>query len=196
MNRFEKQSDAELLARTAREPKAFEAFYLRHERLVLGFLIARTRNAEVAADLAAETFAGLLEGADRFDPTRLGGDSAVPWLLAIARYTLRASVRRGIVADEARRRLQCEPLVLDDAALARVEEIGAEGSLVGLLAELPANLRDAVSARVLEERGYPEIAADLECSELVVRKRVSRGLSRLRAAVVSSPQPMNQGGKP
>jgi RNA polymerase sigma-70 factor (ECF subfamily) len=33
---------------------------------------------------------------------------------------------------------------------------------------------------VLEERPYSEIAGELSCSELVVRKRVSRGLARMR----------------
>jgi RNA polymerase sigma factor (sigma-70 family) len=185
VDRFENRSDAELLERTSEDPRAFECFYLRHESLVLGFLMSRTRSAELAADLAAETFAGLLEAAERFDPTRLGGTSAVPWVLSVARYTLFASVRRGFVADEARRRLECEPLVLDDAALARVEEMGSASHLLGLLQELPADLRDAVTARVLDERDYRQIAADLGCSELVVRKRVSRGLSRLRAALTS-----------
>lgn len=185
MERFENHSDAELLKLTSEDPRAFECFYLRHERLVLGFLMSRTRSAELAADLAAETFAGLLEAAERFDPTRLGGTSAVPWILSVARYTLFASIRRGIVADEARRRLECEPVVLDDAALARVDEMGSAADLLGLLEELPADIRDAVTARILDEQGYPQIAADLGCSELVVRKRVSRGLSRLRAALTS-----------
>jgi RNA polymerase sigma-70 factor (ECF subfamily) len=33
---------------------------------------------------------------------------------------------------------------------------------------------------ILDERSYPEIAAELRCSENVIRKRVSRGLARLR----------------
>jgi DNA-directed RNA polymerase specialized sigma24 family protein len=33
---------------------------------------------------------------------------------------------------------------------------------------------------VLEEREYGEIAAELECSEAVVRQRVSRALRKLR----------------
>jgi RNA polymerase sigma factor (sigma-70 family) len=187
VDRFESYSDAELLERSAEDPRAFECFYLRHERLVIGFLMSRTRNAEVAADLAAETFAGLLEAAERFDPTRLGGTSAVPWVLSVARYTLFASVRRGIVADEARRRLECEPLELDDEALARVEEMGSTDAqhLLKLLNDLPTDVRDAVTARILDERDYRQIATELGCSELVVRKRVSRGLSRLRAALTS-----------
>jgi DNA-directed RNA polymerase specialized sigma24 family protein len=36
---------------------------------------------------------------------------------------------------------------------------------------------------VVDERGYPEIARDLRCSEAVVRRRVSRGLAALRDQV-------------
>ena len=50
----------------------------------------------------------------------------------------------------------------------------------GLVESLPEDERDAVELRVVHEREYAEIAAELRCSELVVRKRVSRGLARLR----------------
>jgi RNA polymerase sigma-70 factor (ECF subfamily) len=40
-----------------------------------------------------------------------------------------------------------------------------------------------VRAYVIEERAYPDIAAELDVSEAVVRKRVSRGLAALRARV-------------
>jgi DNA-directed RNA polymerase specialized sigma24 family protein len=40
----------------------------------------------------------------------------------------------------------------------------------------------AVRARVIDEDAYPDIAERLRCSEQVVRKRVSRGLARLRSA--------------
>ena len=33
---------------------------------------------------------------------------------------------------------------------------------------------------MVDERGYGEIAAELQCSESVVRQRVSRGLAALR----------------
>lgn len=185
MDFLERLTDAELLARTAREPKAFAAFYRRHERLVLRYLMSRCRDAELTADLAAETFAAALESADRFDPGRSPGAGAVPWILMIARSTLRASVRRGIVAEGARRRLALEPLTLDDDALARVElRASLDLPLEELLADLPEDLRDAVVARVLEERDYEEIATQLGRSKQVVRKRVSRGLTRLRSILL------------
>jgi RNA polymerase sigma-70 factor (ECF subfamily) len=48
------------------------------------------------------------------------------------------------------------------------------------LSDLPADQREAVRRRVLDEADYPTIASELECSEAVVRQRVSRGLAALR----------------
>jgi RNA polymerase sigma factor (sigma-70 family) len=187
MNFLERLTDAELLARTPREPQAFATLYRRHEQLVLQFLLGRCHDAEVAADLAAETFASVLEAAARFDAARSGGVSALPWILAIARHTLIASVRRGTVADQARRRLRLQPIELTDASLARVEELASiEFDLDQVLADLSPEQREAVVARVLDERDYDEIAAQLGCSQMVVRKRVSRGLMRLRTALQSA----------
>jgi DNA-directed RNA polymerase specialized sigma24 family protein len=57
----------------------------------------------------------------------------------------------------------------------------AEVDVMTTMDGLPANERDAVRARVVDEREYREIAGVLECSESVVRQRVSRGLARARA---------------
>jgi RNA polymerase sigma factor (sigma-70 family) len=62
--------------------------------------------------------------------------------------------------------------------LERIEEL--DGTTVELLSGLPPRAREAVKARVVDERDYPDIARDLRCSEAVVRKRVSRGLKALR----------------
>ena len=45
---------------------------------------------------------------------------------------------------------------------------------------LPRDEQAAIRSRVLDERSYSEIATQLKCSEMVVRKRVSRGLARIR----------------
>ncbi|HJZ35398.1 MAG TPA: RNA polymerase sigma factor [Solirubrobacterales bacterium] len=189
MDFLERLTDAELLERTAREPRAFATLYRRHERIVLRFLMSRCRDAELTADLTAETFARALEAAGRFDGARAGGTSALPWLLAIAHNTLITSLRRGVVAEDARRRLGCEPLALDDDDLARVErQASPEVPLAELLGGLPDELREAVVARVLDERDYEEIAAELGCSKQVVRKRVSRALTRLRSRLLPAGQ--------
>ena len=86
--------------------------------------------------------------------------------------------------DRARRRLAMQPVVLDDRDLERVEEISAETDLMRELAsQLEPDQFQALRARVLDEREYGEIAAQLKCSESVVRKRVSRALGVLRRAM-------------
>jgi DNA-directed RNA polymerase specialized sigma24 family protein len=48
-------SDADLLARTNRDARAFGAFYDRFEADVLAFFYFATRRANIAADLTAES---------------------------------------------------------------------------------------------------------------------------------------------
>jgi hypothetical protein len=49
-------------------PEDFGRFYDRHVRTVLGYFQRRTGNPELAADLAAETFAAALVARRRFKP--------------------------------------------------------------------------------------------------------------------------------
>ena len=168
--------DEGLLASARAEPAAFGAFYRRHEDQVLGYFLVRVGDPEVAADLTAETFAAALASCHRFRPRRKKPASA--WLFGIARNKLAMSRRQGRVEARARRRLGMAPLVLTDDS---IERIGAlDHTALALVDDLPGNQQDALRARVIDERDYPDIAKDLRCSEAVVRKRVSRGLETLR----------------
>lgn len=166
--------DDELLARFVEgEPEAFVTFYRRHLAAILGFFLRRTRDAELTADLTAEVFAAALVAARRYRP---GEQPALAWLYGIAAHKLADSRRRGRVEDDARRRLALAPLAIDDEDLARVQEMADSGAAETALRSLPAGQRDAVLARVVEERPYDEIADQMQCSVLLVRQRVSRGL--------------------
>jgi RNA polymerase sigma-70 factor (ECF subfamily) len=176
------REDRDLLRRIAAgDDDAFSAFYRAHLDAVVAFFRRRVPDGELAFDLAAETFAAVVIGATSY----AGDGPAAAWLYGIARNKLRESLRRGRVEDGARRRLGIEPVLLDDRDLERVEERAVAGGdcLARELAELPEPTRRALLARVVEERAYHEIAAELNCSELVVRQRVHRGLSRLRAGL-------------
>jgi len=83
--------------------------------------------------------------------------------------------------------LIASPLAVEDYDLARILDLADDraGSVRGLLEALPVDERVAVHARVIDEREYGDIAQSLGCSELVIRKRVSRGLARLRARLAS-----------
>ncbi len=174
-------ADGDLLrAAASGDDRAFAEFYRRWLPLVTGYHLRRTRSRELAFDLTAETFAAIVAGLHRFNPER---GPAAGWLFEIAEHKLLDSRRRARVESSARMRLRHEPVVLEDRDLQRVEELASLGDasrLDRLLAQLPVSQRDAVRARVLDERSYRDIAGEMACSEAVVRQRVNRGLNRLR----------------
>jgi RNA polymerase sigma-70 factor (ECF subfamily) len=164
------------------DPDAFVSFYRRHLASMLAFFVRRTGDPELTADLTAEVFAAALLAAKRYQP---GDRPALAWLYGIAAHKLADSRRRGRVEVRARKRLALEPLVIEDEDIARIDELAATADsqvrLEAAVQGLPAAQRDAVLARVVEERPYPEIAERMACSEMIVRQRVSRGLRTLRA---------------
>ena len=181
--------DAELLAEAARGNRdAFATFYRRHLALVVAFCARATGDRELGADLTGEVFAAALEACGRY---RREYETAAPWLIGIAQNKLRESQRRGRVQDAVRRRLRMRRLELEDEDLDRVEALVSAGQSAVLAAveALPAAERDAVRARVVEDRGYQELAAEMQCSEAVVRQRVSRGLARARGHISSGSEP-------
>ena len=183
MGRAEPDSDAALLAAARSDPDAFTRFYDRYERAVVGYFLRSVRSSEVAADLTAEVFANVLAAAARYEPR---AETAAGWVFTVAQNTLRKSVRRGQVEAAARRRLGAQPLELSEDTLARLERADGDRWVRELLAGLPAGEREAVRRRVLDDRSYPQIAHELRTSELAVRQRVSRGLSRLRKQIERS----------
>jgi RNA polymerase sigma factor (sigma-70 family) len=173
-------TDAELLVKSRESDDAFGVFYERHIDAVLAFFLKRVRDRELAADLAAETFAAALIAVPAYEP-KLSPASA--WLFMIAQRRLVDSLRRGRVEDHARRTLGLEPILLTDRELERVEEraeAARRGDALAMLEQLSTEYREAVRGRVLDEESYAELAQRLRCSEAVVRQRVHRGLAQLR----------------
>jgi RNA polymerase sigma-70 factor (ECF subfamily) len=185
--------DAALLAATAAgDADAFAAFYRRHLGLVVGFCLRSTGDREAAADLTGEVFATALSACGRY---RSEHETAGPWLIGIAHNKVRESQRRAVVQNGVRRRLQMRPLELGEDDLERVEALAsaAESAVLAAVEELPKDQRDAVLARIVDERAYRELAVELRCSESVVRQRVSRGLARARAQMSEQSE---KGGRP
>ena len=172
-------ADAELLSSGLVHD--FGCFYDRHVRAVTAFVGSWVGEPEVVFDLVAETFARALEHRLQYDPSR---GPTVAWLLGIARNLMIDSARRGQVESDSRARLGMGRVELDGE---QVEVIAdrADVPLREALASLEAVQREAVIRRVVLEESYRAIAADMRCSEQVVRKRVSRGLARLREGLES-----------
>jgi RNA polymerase sigma factor (sigma-70 family) len=167
-------TDEDLLL--ANTPEAFGEFYDRHARTLVGFFARRTGDPEVAADLTAETFASAIVAQRRF---KTGGAPATAWLFVIAMRRLADYQRRGRVEQRVRRSLEIErrPVSAEDADIIRLL---ADVTVSELLSDLPVEQRDAVAARVVDGRGYDDLAAAGRTSEEAVRQRVSRGLATLR----------------
>ena len=174
-------SDEDLLG--SDDPEDFGVFYDRHIRALLGYFARRTGDPEVAADLAAETFASALVARRRFRP---GGAPAGAWLYTIAQRRLADYHRKGRVDDRLRRSLAMErrPVGDDDARMIRM--LG-DDTATTLLAGLPGDQRDAIAAHVVGDRGYGEVAVELHLTEAAVRQRVSRGLRTLRRRIGGAP---------
>jgi RNA polymerase sigma-70 factor (ECF subfamily) len=176
----EHRTDAGLIAAVARgDGVAFGVIYRRYLPIVVRWCWVQTGDRELAADLSAEVFAAALRSAGQYEPEK---GPPLAWLLGIARNKLLESRRKGRVEDAARRRLGVGPVALSDDDLARVDELASlDDTALTLLDDLPGEQRDAVLARIVDDRSYEELAGELRCSESVVRKRVSRGLNTLRA---------------
>ena len=168
------RTDEELLS--APDARSFEEFYLRNVDMLLGYFARRTGDADLAADLASETFAAVLAGRRRYKPRK---GAAAAWLFGIASRKLADAQRRGCAERRMCKRLGMERIDLTDADIAHIEALGESA----LLEDLPVDQAIAVRAHVIDERPYGEIAGELHTSEAVVRKRVSRGLATARRRI-------------
>jgi len=159
--------------------------YAAHARGLVAYFARRTFDPQAASELMAETFAAAV--ADRRAFRGSGDEAAAGWLYGIARHQLSGWYRKAAVERRMLGRLGLEPPVLSDAEYERVEELAGlaevRARVASLLEELPAEARDALRLRVVEERPYPEVAAALGIAEPAARARVSRALRGLAAAL-------------
>lgn len=184
---YDRESDLGLLRRARDgDAEAFGAFFRRRHEVVLAFLVGQVGSADAAADLLDEVFCTALIAVH--DHERELPELPLAWTFGVARNKLLESYRKGRVQAEARQRLALEPVVLDDDDIERITAVASETDVIALLREeLPEDQVQALCARVLQEREYAEIAAELDCSESVVRQRVSRGLRTLRGRMETTP---------
>jgi RNA polymerase sigma factor (sigma-70 family) len=164
---------------------SYEAFLRLYDRCAqdsLVFLARRVCDAEAAADLWAQVWAVLYERRHRFRGSTPA--EAEAWLYTLARHALADYYRTGKIAHRANQRLAGQRPVATPDDLERIEELCSLNSLRGLIAaaliELPAQQREAVRLRIVEERDYADVARGLGCSEQTARMRVSRGLRALK----------------
>lgn len=161
-------------------PEDISELYEQHAELVLRYLMRRTFDAQVAVDLLAETYAVAYETRARFR----GDSDPRGWVFGIASNLLADFFRSGSAERRAVERIGMGVPIVDDDELRRIEDLAETAELRGAIAaamrDLSEEQRAAVDLRVVQERTYPEIAAQLGVTEQVARARVSRGLRKLK----------------
>ncbi|PZR80294.1 MAG: RNA polymerase [Candidatus Aeolococcus gillhamiae] len=163
----------------------FAAMYAREGEVVLVFLVRRTLDAAIAADLAAETFAQAFRSWSRLRGR--AEEEVRAWLFTVARRQVSRYLRRGRVERRAVRRLGIRLPALHEDDVSAIEERAGLAELRAVLgvelARLSLEQREALRLRVVEERSYAEVALVLGVSEPAARARVSRGLRALAGAL-------------
>jgi RNA polymerase sigma factor (sigma-70 family) len=170
------RTDAEAIAASLSEPRAFVAVFDRHFDAIHRYLRRRV-GKEIADELASETFAQAFEHRRRFDGRR---PDARPWLYGIAHNLLRHHYR-----DEERALRACA----QSADLNSSEPPDLPGSkLAVLLAELSPGERDVLLLVAWAELEYAEVAEALGIPVGTVRSRLNRARGRVRELLERSGQ--------
>jgi len=166
------------------DEKLMEHYRLSGDRSVLGHLLRRhavrargaarllLRDTAEAQDAVQEAFICVLKRSYQYNPAYL----FAPWFYQILRNTCLDIIRKRGAYIRALDRL--EPEVQEETT-----DSGREAALARtLLANLPKKERQALELRIDSGLGLAEIGSLCGCSEEAAKKRVQRGLHRLREA--------------
>lgn len=173
-------SDGELIEASVREPDYFTVLYERRAEELAAYFLKRVGDPHVAADLLAESIAVAFSKRRKYSAQKGKGQA---WLYGIARIELAEYRRKKSVELRMANKIGLRAPVFTDDDIARLEAL-VDAQLRA--AEIEAGLdmlteetRDAVVGRVVDGKGYDELAVDAGTTPGAIRVRVHRGLSRL-----------------
>jgi len=166
-----------LIEAARRDPAHFAALYDRHFGRIYAFVLGRLRNRDAAEDVTAEVFHKALAALPSFE---LRGAPFGAWLIRIAANAIVDRARTGgreIAGASGAKELAVDAAAAD-ADLERAEEYAR---LQHFVDELPADQRDVIVQRFIEERSIRDVAVRIGRSEGAVKQLQLRGLHALRA---------------
>ncbi|MFP4147797.1 MAG: RNA polymerase sigma factor RpoE [Halorhodospira sp.] len=184
-------SDRELVQRVqAGDKHAFDVLVLRYQQKLVKLIGRYVRDPQEALDVAQEAFIK----AYRALPGFRGESSFYTWLYRIgvntAKNHLVAQGRRppdsDVDAQDAERYDIDTMLREQDTPEAEAYRDEVERTVINAIADLPEELRTAVTLRELEGMSYQEIAQVMECPVGTVRSRIFRA----REAIDKRLQPL------
>jgi RNA polymerase sigma-70 factor (ECF subfamily) len=184
----DERTDEQLMTRVkAGDVDAFGELVERHHQRALNFAYRLTGDAEMARDIAQESFLRILKAAGRYQPRA----RFTTYLFTVVRNTAVEAARRAHRRFEVR---TAEPDTIDalapasrttDAPDAMLERDELHRRLRQAMASLPAHLREAFVLTEVEGFSYREAAEICECPEGTVASRKHSAVERLRTALES-----------
>ncbi len=180
-------AERRLVAAARADPRAFAPLYRAYVGPIYRYHYAHVRTTQDAEDLTAATFGAALASLGRYREQ----DRFSAWLFTIARHALidfqRRQRRLGLLTAPRGGDVEGQtPLdtLVDGAPTPEGAAIRADEAarLHRLLADLPADQREAVTLRYFGELRPAEIGAVLERGDGAVRTLLHRALARLRRA--------------
>ena len=153
--------------------EAFERLYAEHAEPLLAFLIYRTADRELAADIHSDTFERVLTARARFDPRKA---SEKTWLYTIALNKLRDHYRRKAAEGRALERVAAGP----GDPRPHLDQFEERDALLRGLEGLSEEEREAVALRYGADLSIREIAAVAGTRQPAIKGRLHRGLQKLR----------------
>jgi RNA polymerase sigma factor (sigma-70 family) len=178
-------------AAAAGEDAAFRQLFDRHANAVYNYLYRRTADWSVAEDLTAAVF---LQAWRRRGEVVFDRDSALPWLLGVARLQLRNATRsraRYVAAlGRIGREIVTHESLTDPADLVarRLDDTQQVMQLRAAIARLPRQHREVIELCVYAGLDQQAAALSLGVSVSTVKSRLHRARQRL-ANELRAPQP-------
>lgn len=178
------RSDADVIAASASDPQAFAAIFERHHDAIHRY-VARRLGADMADELAAESFAVGFDKRSRYDHAFV---DARPWLYGIATRLVHRHRRREERELRAYARTGVDPIPApaDEGAARRADAQLAGPALAAALASLSSGERDVLLLHAWENLDHSEIAAGLAIAEGTVKSRLHRARRRVRDSLAQA----------
>lgn len=174
-------SDAEVLARSQKEPELFAILVRRYEGALLRRARTILRSPEDAEEAVQDAFTKMYLYADKYRPQE--GASFSSWAytilnrVAYTRYRAK-SVERGRRAELLPEHYESLP----DARAEFLEDLSLRNEVITALAKLPETAARILRLQFIEGKSQEEIAASEELSVPAVKTRVHRAKKLFKQA--------------
>ena len=174
MKALRKEADERLLIEAAqKDPARFAELYENNFERVYAYVVRRVGDRAETEDLTSEVFHHALANLQRFE---WRGIPFAAWLYRIAANLISDRWQRSgrEIADE-------EKIDAAQVSPAEIEEVERRATLFKLVDTLPAEQKNVVVLRFVEQKSIKEVAREIRKTEGAVKQLQFRALSNLRA---------------